>query len=282
MDGNGNGSFRGTLTVNSHQYVLGNVGIGTTSPSSTLTVNGCFKVYKSDNYLSYNGFADICLKCTSRGNGGRALVHDTGNKLTINYNGDFTGGTRVGTNTFFSNSGDSYLNSGRIGIGTDKPSAKLDVAGNIKAEEIEVTLASMDNLNLNGTLAANQITIKANGNTADFVFNEDYNLKDLTEVENYIKIYKHLPDIPSAEEMEKKGVDLAEMNKLLLQKVEELTLYQIEKDKEVKELKESVKKEQDVKSNEREERLMLTKKLQALEEEMIQIKTLLIRENSKQ
>ncbi len=125
---------------------------------------------------------------------------------------------------------------GKVGIGIDEPSAKLEVAGNIKAEEIEVTLASMNNLNLNGTLAANQITIKANGNTADFVFSDTFNLKDLTEVENYIKTHKHLPDIPSAEEMEASGVNLAEMNKLLLQKIEELTLYVVEQDKKLNEM----------------------------------------------
>ena len=82
-------------------------------------------------------------------------------------------------------------------------------------------------LNLNGNLAANNITVKANGNTADFVFEEEYNLRELSEVENFIKTNKHLPDIPSATEMEEQGVNLAEMNKLLLQKVEELTLYSI-------------------------------------------------------
>ncbi len=151
--------------------------------------------------------------------------------------------------------------SGKIGIGVEEPSAKLDVAGNIKAEEIEVTLASMDNLNLSGTLAANQITVKANGNTADFVFSDTYNLKDLTEVENYIKINKHLPDIPSAEEMEASGVNLAEMNKLLLQKVEELTLYIIKQDekltkqdeqlKEITNLKSEIKTIKDILNNQK-------------------------------
>ena len=134
---------------------------------------------------------------------------------------------------------------GNVMIGKTTADAKLDVAGTIKAEEIQVTLASMDNLNLNGTLAANNITVKANGNTADFVFEENYNLQDLDQVEAYIKEHKHLPNIPSADEMEAQGVNLAEMNKLLLQKIEELTLYAIEKDKESKKMKEeSVKLEE--------------------------------------
>jgi hypothetical protein len=131
---------------------------------------------------------------------------------------------------------------GKVGIGTTSPSATLDVAGNIKAHEIEVTLAAMQDLQLNGTLAANNITYTANGNTADFVFEDNYHLKDLTEVEAFIKTNKHLPEIPSATEMEEAGVNLAEMNKLLLMKVEELTLYSIEQEKKIEKLAENNKR----------------------------------------
>jgi hypothetical protein len=110
-------------------------------------------------------------------------------------------------------SGTGYF-SGNLGIGTTTPSAKLDVAGTIRATEIKVE-----------------------AQTADFVFDENYSLRSLDEVEDFIKTNGHLPSIPSAERMEKDGVNLAEMNKLLLQKIEELTLYAIEKEKEVRELK---------------------------------------------
>ncbi|MFW5752373.1 MAG: hypothetical protein ACOCW8_03440 [bacterium] len=79
--------------------------------------------------------------------------------------------------------------------------------------------------------------------TADFVFEDDYNLRSLDEVDTYIKEHKHLPDIPSAEEMEDSGVNLAEMNKLLLQKIEELTLYAIEKEKEVEGLEQQLQEQ---------------------------------------
>jgi len=67
---------------------------------------------------------------------------------------------------------------------------------------------------------------------SDFVFNEDYHLKPLNEIEEFIKINKHLPEIPSAKEVEANGVALGEMQAKLLQKVEELTLYMIELKKE--------------------------------------------------
>ncbi len=160
-----------------------------------------------------------------------------------------------------------HSGSNKVGIGTTTPSAKLDVAGNIKAHEIEVTLAAMHDLQLNGTLAANNITYTANGNTADFVFEDNYHLKDLSEVEAFIKANKHLPEIPSAAEMEEAGVNLAEMNKLLLMKVEELTLYAIEQEKKVDslELKVEELKEDRRRVTELEERLV---KMESLLEEL--------------
>jgi hypothetical protein len=68
---------------------------------------------------------------------------------------------------------------------------------------------------------------------ADFVFEPDYQLPSLQDLETYIKINKHLPDVPSASEVAKEGLDLGEMNKILLQKIEELTLHVIELEKKI-------------------------------------------------
>jgi hypothetical protein len=98
---------------------------------------------------------------------------------------------------------------GNVGIGVlnaNAISAKLTVAGDILSKEIKVRINA----------------------GADFVFDEEYNLKDLKEVELYIKENKHLPDIESAKEMEENGVELGKMNIKLLQKIEELTLYMID------------------------------------------------------
>jgi len=72
---------------------------------------------------------------------------------------------------------------------------------------------------------------------SDYVFDPAYRLRPLDEVEDYVQQHHHLPDIPSAAEVEEKGVDVGEMNKLLLQKVEELTLYVIDLQKQLDELK---------------------------------------------
>ena len=86
---------------------------------------------------------------------------------------------------------------------------------------------------ITGSLKASEIKVEAQ--TADFVFDKNYDLKKLDDVELFIEKNKHLPDIPSAAQMEASGVDLAEMNKLLLQKIEELTLYVIEQNKKIEE-----------------------------------------------
>jgi hypothetical protein len=112
----------------------------------------------------------------------------------------------------FSNSSVSLSDNGNLGIGTTNPDEKLTVKGKIHTQEVRVDMS--------GPLVP------------DYVFAEDYKLKSLQEVEDYIKENKHLPEIPSAQEIEKNGLMLAEMNMNLLKKIEELTLYIIEMKKE--------------------------------------------------
>lgn len=90
-------------------------------------------------------------------------------------------------------------------------------------------------LTVNGKMRAH--AVKVYTDWADYVFDKDYNLPTLKEVEEHIKEKGHLKDIPSAKEVEENGIELGEMNKLLLQKIEELTLYTIQLKKEIDELK---------------------------------------------
>ncbi len=104
----------------------------------------------------------------------------------------------------------------RVGIGTSDPESKLAVDGNIRAKEIKV-------MEVIGA--------------PDYVFEADYKLRTLEATKAYIEENKHLPEIPSAAEMEVNGIDLGDMNMRLLKKIEELTLYMIEINKQVQELK---------------------------------------------
>ena len=88
---------------------------------------------------------------------------------------------------------------------------------------------------IDGKVIAKEIEVKANV-WADYVFANNYELKSLEEVEQYIKANKHLPNIPSAEEVYKSGINVADISSKLLEKIEELTLYSIEQNKRLKKI----------------------------------------------
>lgn len=115
------------------------------------------------------------------------------------------------------------FNTGKVTVGTDQydndPNYIFYVRKGIKAEQIKV-----ENPAANGW--------------ADYVFKKDYKLRTLEEVEKHIAEKGHLPNIPSTSEVEKDGINLGEMDAKLLEKIEELTLYSIEQNKQIKQLQE--------------------------------------------
>lgn len=131
-------------------------------------------------------------------------------QLMTSQPGDVTGTARVRMHI------DQY---GKIGIGTVNPSNELDVNGTIRAKEIKVV-----------------------SDWADFVFKKGYNLPSLKEVKRHIDENGTLPGVPSEKEVKANGVNLAETDVLLLQKIEELTLYIIDLKQEIEDLKSQIKK----------------------------------------
>ncbi|WP_276090964.1 hypothetical protein [Pedobacter sp. JY14-1] len=110
------------------------------------------------------------------------------------------------------------IENGNVGIGTATPAEKLSVNGKIRSKEVKIEIT----------------------NWPDYVFAKDYKLPTLTETETHIKEKGHLPGIPSAAEVKENGVELGEMNKKLLEKIEELTLHLIEMKKENEDQKTSI------------------------------------------
>ena len=141
---------------------------------------------------------------TRRGSPGRVLVDAGDNVIHLNFQNDWS---RTQIN------GSSIFLTGNTGIGTfNVPNdCMLSVNGKIRAKEIKVETG-----------------------WSDFVFEDDYDLPTLEAVEKFIKTNKHLPEIPSAKEVEENGVELGKMHSKLLQKIEELTLYIIDQDKKMK------------------------------------------------
>jgi len=188
-----------------------------TNDASVVATNGNLHLdAASGNYATYinhyhgsmgvnfcNGAQSIVGSVSSLGN------------LTMNGTGTF------GANTVINGQGNSFFNGGNVGIGTTIPDQNLTVKGKIHAEEVIVDL---------------------NVPVADYVFKPTYKLMPLHEVEQFVKTNSHLPEIPSATEITKNGLSMGEMQNKLLQKVEELTLYIIEQQKEINQLKQELKK----------------------------------------
>jgi len=120
---------------------------------------------------------------------------------------------------------------GKIGIGTNNPDELLTVKGKIHTQEVIV--------DLKGSVAPDYVFETYYKGTSKL--NPDYTFLTLKEIETYIKENNHLPKVPSAEEIEENGLSLKEMNLLLLEKIEELTLFTIQQQKEIDLLKEKIK-----------------------------------------
>ena len=194
----------------------GNVGIATASPDAKLhvkNVNGTALDAHLEGFTLIDGDNASVLFGTNTGasHGEWGIEYnDYGSISGLNFWKPF------GSNGF----GNYFLfisDQGNVSIGTDDSKGyKFAVKGKMIAEEI---------------------VVKLHGNWPDFVFKKEYGLMSLEDVECFIKENSHLPNMPSASEVEEAGIPLGEMNAKLLQKVEELTLYVIELKKEIDELK---------------------------------------------
>jgi hypothetical protein len=119
-------------------------------------------------------------------------------------------------------------------------------AGTLSATNANITnltgTTTANNVKVTGLLCAKEVRVQLSGNPCwpDYVFAEDYHLLPLSEVEQFINQNHHLPKIPSAAQVEANGVNIGEMNALLLLKVEELTLYLLQQEKKMLDLQEQI------------------------------------------
>ncbi len=199
----------------------GNVGIGTTTPNEKLDVIGNAKLSSYSPTL-------ILQRDTNVGGFTQGIQTRNSDNSNNWFFGNLHSASWIVSKGDYQNPKLTINENGNVGIGTTNPDEKLTVKGKIHAEEVKVDLLV----------------------PADYVFQKyytgkselksDYSLPTLAEIESFSKKNHHLPNVPSAKEMQQNGVSLGEMSNVLLQKVEELTLYAIEQNKVIEELKAQV------------------------------------------
>ena len=221
--------LNGAVTINSTAKVNSSLTVSGKSTLAATSVSGSFTATGSSNSFQ-NGLT--IYSTTSSMRQGINIGPGTNNcaKMTVYGGREYGAFEAIATDyTLYGPQGRTFL---KLNYNGAKLDAALDVWGKITCHnEIEVAEVLKAN-----QIKAQDINVELN-NAADYVFEENYNLRPLSEVESYVKENKHLPGVPSAAEISENGMSVSQMSNLLLEKVEELTLHMIELEKENKALK---------------------------------------------
>ncbi|MBB6269845.1 putative coiled-coil protein SlyX [Pedobacter cryoconitis] len=179
----------------------GSVGIGTSTPKYKLDVIGDGQ---------FNNIYATTGQITALGVSAALAFTDRKDKMKVWQ--WFADGNKANLyNTTYNSNLMSITETGNVGIGVANPTQRLAVNGNILAKEITVSSTSSD--------------------WPDYVFDPEYSLTSLPQIERFIQLNRHLPGVPSASTVEKEGINIGSHQATLLKKIEELTLYIIEQNK---------------------------------------------------
>lgn len=198
----------------------------------------------------YGGGASLSVQsATTAGYGGSIVFTSGAGYNTGNISFNISQGNSSTGNYLFSLPGSCLIKFGSY--------AKIDgggsftTTGNISSGKITTTgsvsigtstVRSGCALTVNGKIAAEEFEVVNDVIVPDYVFGKNYQLRPLSDLENYIHANSHLPEVPSAKDIKANGYNVAEMDNLLLKKIEELTLYTLELNKQLEATKAELEK----------------------------------------
>lgn len=238
-----------TKTNTKLNYSQGNVGIGSTNPSSLLEI-GVGNTTATTKLLTVNGGATF----------NNNSKNPTNKSLT----------TQVSINTNKKIQNAALTVAGTTFIGSWGELETLDgIKGNdLNTDEVNAVLKAdhYDNFNLWVTkgIVSEDFAITAQANWADHVFKEDYKLPSLTEIAEFITRNKHLPGVISEKEVETKGYKFHDVNVVFLEKIENLYLYSIEQDKALKQQEQKLQSQNRILKQQEEKMMEMQKDLEVL------------------
>ena len=223
VDGNNN-IFIGYISGYENRNGSGNVFIGNAAGRNEIESNKLYIENSSSNSpLIYGDFMNDVLKLNASVGIGIEPSYELDVDGTINATEILLNGNPISSTSqvWQLDNNDVSYNSGNVGIGTSNTFGYR--------------------LAVNGTIGSTEVKVENTSAWPDFVFEKDYELLTLEEVEEHITEKGHLPEIPSEAEVTLNGINLGEMDTKLLQKIEELTLYLIEQNKKIEALEQKVK-----------------------------------------
>lgn len=249
------GTLSGRLSVGENVLINGLTGMGVDEPSERLEVAGNIKASQSLLAIGLQAETGTLVKGLTVGEdvivNGKVGIGVSVPNATLDVAGDIRALGNLAANS---------ANTENLNTTTATVSNALTVSGTTQTNTLEATEFIVTNQTANtirtkqfainteripegfvmavdGNMLATRVEVFAPENWPDYVFSDNYRLRTLTEVEQYIKKYGHLPNVPSAEKMQQGEYSLSQMDANLLEKIEELTLYMIELKKENEALK---------------------------------------------